>query len=912
VTSWQGVRWAAAALVLLSAGRGIPCSRDESLGPHSALPSAKALIDAPLPVASADTAQVGALAALVGAPALDFVRHDLNSSPFAQVTEGINVGDIDGDGRPDLVVGGDQYLLWYHNPDWTPNLIANGYKFAGGAMVVVRDMDGDGRLDVLTGRYIITDPAHRQMVWYGNTPSGWAPHVVSNTSYCHDMAFADLDGDGRPDTACDDHVLKQIVWLQAPAVPTSLWTTHLIDSRGAMGADVADIDRDGHVDVIAGRAWYRNDGAGNFVRYPYTTLTDTADTFFNDYEKVNAIDLDGDGRLDIFATLFANSREGQVWAFLAPADPRQSWTGVQIDPGPLFGVHSQAVARFDGTSRPQVMVAETNIGGYGFGVNPSPQMYVYRLLGAASDPAGWERTQIDSVGTHEARAVDLNGDGLPDIAGGEENTDLVSPPRNGQVSWWQNATATGSATTTTTPTGTTTSRPATTTTPTTTLPGGIGQLTRQPDGTSGADNQMAGGRNTTANYGAATFLCVGNDRANSERVLIHFDLSSVAAGSSVTGCALTFAVSQVTAPTSGQIQRVRRNDWSEMGSSWAVFRSGLAWTAPGASSPLTDVDATSAVPFSPPAAVGPYTFPSIQALCEDAVQNRGGNLDLLIRQDVDQGGACTGACVPHEFCSGSSDQATATARPRLVLTYATAGATTTTTTTRTPTTTVASSSTTVSAASTTTTSSTGAPGSTTTLQRILQPDPSSGVDNQMAGGSNTAANYGAAAFLCVGNDQRNTERVLIHFDLGALGATARVTSCLLTLATSQVAAPTSGHIERLRRNAWSESASTWAAYNTGAAWTTPGAGSTTSDVDTAGAVLFAPPSVPGAFTFPSIQALCQDAVQNRAGSLDLLIRQDVDQDGACTGACASHEFCSRSSDWATPAERPKLVVGYVP
>ena len=90
-------------------------------------------------------------------PALQFVRHDIDPGVFGQVTQGIGVGDIDGDGRPDIVVGGDDYLLWFHNPDWTPNLIASGFKFAGGAMVVVRDIDGDGRLDVMTGKYPLDD-----------------------------------------------------------------------------------------------------------------------------------------------------------------------------------------------------------------------------------------------------------------------------------------------------------------------------------------------------------------------------------------------------------------------------------------------------------------------------------------------------------------------------------------------------------------------------------------------------------------------------------------------------------------------------------------------------------------------------------------------------------------------------------
>jgi hypothetical protein len=148
----------------------------------------------------------------------------------------------------------------------------------------------------LTGRYPMTDSSRRQTVWYGNTPSGWVAHVLSNTSYCHDLAFADFDGDGRLDTACDDHFLKQVAWLQAPASPTGVWTTHVIDARGVMGADVGDIDGDGRVDIVAGRAWYRNQGDGSFVREPFTTLTDDADRYFDDYTKVNVLDLDGDGR----------------------------------------------------------------------------------------------------------------------------------------------------------------------------------------------------------------------------------------------------------------------------------------------------------------------------------------------------------------------------------------------------------------------------------------------------------------------------------------------------------------------------------------------------------------------------------------------------------------------------------------
>jgi hypothetical protein len=141
----------------------------------------------------------------------------------------------------------------------------------------------------------------------------------------------------------------------------------------------------------------------------------------------------------VFATLFADSRESRVFAFLAPPDPlRQPWRAVEVDAGPLWGVHSQGVGDFDGSGRVQVMVGEPYSAGFGFGNNPSPEVYVYRLLGSAADPTAWERTLVDTIGTFEAQVTDVDGDGLSDIVGHEGNPAFQPDPRaHGRISWWQ-------------------------------------------------------------------------------------------------------------------------------------------------------------------------------------------------------------------------------------------------------------------------------------------------------------------------------------------------------------------------------------------------------------------------------------------------------------------------------------------
>jgi hypothetical protein len=219
--------------------------------------------------------------------------------------------DFTGDGWTDIVVVDSRPIFLYVNPKgesrrWDRfNVVPNAIS----EIEVFRDIDGDGKPEVLlaaTGgvmAYAKPDPAN---------PTGtWKVHAISEKGLAaaHGMGVGDIDGDGRMD------VVNNRGWWAQPAggAAEGPWQFHP-QSFGNGGAEMGiyDVNGDKLADVVTGvsahgwgLAWFeqKRDAQANisFVRHDimgdFTTKNAGGVTFSEPHGSAFA-DMDGDGVLD--------------------------------------------------------------------------------------------------------------------------------------------------------------------------------------------------------------------------------------------------------------------------------------------------------------------------------------------------------------------------------------------------------------------------------------------------------------------------------------------------------------------------------------------------------------------------------------------------------------------------------------
>ena len=174
-----------------------------------------------------------------------------------KLNHGLSVCDVDGDGRPDLLLGARSGLLWFEPPRgdgfadhwqrWTISPRESSETYAA-------DIDGDGVNEVLS-----IEPWHgHELVWYkaaGDIRTGaWERHVISDKlNRGHSLWCGDID---------DDNAMEVLAGYNGPGTALNIyrtenldantWRVSQIDDHIGMGQmAVVDLNGNGKLDIAA-------------------------------------------------------------------------------------------------------------------------------------------------------------------------------------------------------------------------------------------------------------------------------------------------------------------------------------------------------------------------------------------------------------------------------------------------------------------------------------------------------------------------------------------------------------------------------------------------------------------------------------------------------------------------------------
>ena len=263
---------------------------------------------------------VAVVAALAAEVPAQFQFEQLGQ-PFPSLqtdTRSVVLGDVDGDGDLDLLTGNsDGYYAFANLPNQNRLYLNDGAgRFADvtathlptssddTTSIALGDVDGDGDLDVVIGNtHDYYGP--RQNRLYLNDGSGTfvdatVGHLPAIADYTLAIALGDLDGDGDIDIIFGGWPTRVLLNdgvghysdTQALSVPSG--------SSFMFGLDLADIDDDDDLDLVcvngAQSTLFRNDGAGVFQDITQSHMP--ANTNWNS-TSVALADVDGDGDIDM-------------------------------------------------------------------------------------------------------------------------------------------------------------------------------------------------------------------------------------------------------------------------------------------------------------------------------------------------------------------------------------------------------------------------------------------------------------------------------------------------------------------------------------------------------------------------------------------------------------------------------------
>src|SRR5690606_17327386 len=163
-----------------------------------------------------------------------------------EIGYGLAIGDVDGDGKPDILLADKKQFVWYRNGDWKRFVMVDNLTPSDNVCITARDINGDGKVEVAVGAQWnpseVSDPEKSGSVHYLIRPEDptqkWTPVQLHHEPTVHRMRWVKAENDkyhlivlplhGRGNKNGEGAGVK-IIAYEVPEDPNGNWPHWVID-----------------------------------------------------------------------------------------------------------------------------------------------------------------------------------------------------------------------------------------------------------------------------------------------------------------------------------------------------------------------------------------------------------------------------------------------------------------------------------------------------------------------------------------------------------------------------------------------------------------------------------------------------------------------------------------------------------